>query len=558
MKLSSNLLLIILSILVAGQPALGINTNSDFKEQNQTPTEVIPIVEEERKEEEKSVSNEEDNEEDREAVTENESKPETDSATVEVEEKTKPTPAEIARQQKFIEADRLYLAGNKIAASQLYRQLKKPWQSEKPKTTKENQPKPIYNTDQLSPAGKVYWRIHQEGLKQQLESKIFTPIELLVKQYPEFIPGHVSYAKALEDDERPEEALKVLEQAVAIYPHEPKLLKAKIAADISAKRWLEASVTARQFALLNSNHAEAENFTQMADNYLEEYRSHLRSELTANAVGNIITGAVGFALTGNLFGPISAIDTTLMLMRGESAIGRSIAKKAQKKLPMVENEEVLKYVRDVGNKVAVVAGRDDFEYEFHVIMDDQLNAFALPGGKVFVNAGAIMNMNSEAELAGLLAHEIAHAALSHGFQLVAKGNLTANVVQYIPYIGSAAANLIVLNYSRNMEKQADVYGTKMLVSAGYAADGVRNLMVTLDEIAKEDDHPLPPAWLSTHPETKTRINYLEKLIASHNLDRYAYEGVSRHSKIKQKVNKLWEEYQKTDEYKERYGEDEDS
>ena len=190
-------------------------------------------------------------------------------------------------------------------------------------------------------------------------------------------------------------------------------------------------------------------------------------------------------------------------------------------------------------------------------MDDQLNAFALPGGKVFVNAGAIMNMDSEAELAGLLAHEIAHAALSHGFQLVAKGNLTANVVQYIPYIGSAAANLIVLNYSRDMERQADVYGTKMLVGAGYAADGVRNLMVQLDEIAKEDDHPLPPAWLSTHPETKTRIRSLENLIVSHNLDRYAYEGVSRHSKIKKKVNKLWKEYQKTDEYKERYGEDED-
>ena len=329
-------------------------------------------------------------------------------------------------------------------------------------------------------------------------------------------------------------------------------------ADIAAKRWLDASVTARQFALLNPNHAEAEKFTQLADNYLEEYRGHLRSQLTANAIGSVITGAVGFALTGNLFGPISAIETTMMLMRGESAIGKSVAKKAQKRLPMVEDEEVLQYVREVGKKVTDVAGRDDFEYEFHVIMDDQLNAFALPGGKVFVNAGAIMNMNSEAELAGLLAHEVSHAALSHGFQLVAKGNFTASVVQYIPYIGSAAANLIVLDYSRDMERQADLYGTKMLVSAGYAADGVRNLMVKLDEIAKEDEQPIPPAWLSTHPETKERINYLEKLIVTNKLDRYAYEGVDRHSQVKEKVEKLWAEYKETDEYKERYGDREDS
>ncbi|MGK7936457.1 MAG: M48 family metalloprotease, partial [Xenococcaceae cyanobacterium] len=520
MKFSSNLILIILSIFVSGQTALAIKPIREINQENQSQQNNLLLT--------KKTIESANTPKDRETTEENESQAEVEAEIEATKAKDRPIPEEIARHEKFIEADRLYLAGNKIAAAQIYRQLKKTWSIEKNKNIKENKPKAIYNPQQLSPGGKVYWRIHQEGLKQQLESKIFTPIELLVKEYPEFIPGYISYAEVLESYERPEEALQVLEKAVALYPNEPKLLTAKMQTDVEAERWLDASVTARQFALLNPNHTEAEKFTQLADEYLEEYKDYLRSQLTLNAIGSIITGAVGFALTGNLFGPISALETTIMLMRGESAIGESVAKKAQKILPMVEDEEVLQYVRDVGKKITDIAGRDDFEYEFHVIMDEQLNAFALPGGKVFVNAGAIMNMNSEAELAGLLAHEVSHAALSHGFQLVAKGNLTASVVQYIPYVGRAVANLIVLDYSRDMERQADLYGTKILVSAGYAADGVRNLMVKLDEIAKEDNQPIPPAWLSTHPETQERISYLEKLIVENRLDRYAYEGVHRH------------------------------
>jgi predicted Zn-dependent protease len=176
-------------------------------------------------------------------------------------------------------------------------------------------------------------------------------------------------------------------------------------------------------------------------------------------------------------------------------------------------------------------------------MDDNFNAFSLPGGKIFVNAGVIMQTDSEAELAGLLAHEISHSALSHGFQLTTKGNLTANIVSYLPYVGNTASSLIVLNYSREMEKQADVFGTRILVNAGYAADGMRNLMAKLDESRKEDD-PEPPEWLSSHPNNQERIAYMEKLVVEQNLDRYAYEGVYRHQHVKQLVQEKWQKYVK--------------
>src|SRR5919202_4857363 len=227
-----------------------------------------------------------------------------------------------------------------------------------------------------------------------------------------------------------------------------------------------------------------------------------------------------------------------MLLRGESAVGDSIANQVKRQVPMTDDEAVLNYVREVGNKVSVVSGRNDFEYEFYVVMDDRLNAFALPGGKVFVNAGAILKTRSEAELAGLLAHELSHAVLSHGFQLVTQGNLTANVTQFVPY-GGVLGNLLVLDYSRDMERQADNLGTRILASSGYAADGMRNLMVTLQ---KQERDAGVFAWLSSHPDTKERISNLENIIERNGYNRYAYEGVARHLEIQKRVAQLLKEY----------------
>ncbi len=450
------------------------------------------------------------------------------------------TPEELARQQKLIEADQLYLSGQIEAAQQLYREAKDPFTAE---AEVQEQAAPIYDTAQLTPAGSVYWRQSEAGLEQKLETKILAPLRLLVEQYPEFIPGHLRYAQALEEYDREEESLQVLERATTLYPNEPELLKATIRELGEADKWLEASLTARQFALLHPDNPQAGEFTALAEENLERYRSHLRRKLRGNAIANAITGTLGFILTGNLFGPISAIDTTVLMLRGESAVGESVANRARKQLPMLEDEEVLAYVREVGTKLAIVAGRDDFEYEFYVVMDDKLNAFALPGGKVFINAGAILKTRSEAELAGLLAHELSHAVLSHGFQLVTEGNLIANVTSYFPY-GGTAANLIVLDYNRDMERQADALGSRILVSSGYAADGMRNLMVTLDK--EEREEPVF-AWLSTHPDTQERINNMESLIERNGYNRYAYEGVGRHIVIQERVAKLLKEYERKEE-----------
>jgi beta-barrel assembly-enhancing protease len=506
-------------------------------ETNTEETEVESESEDSKVDPESKLENTEDTEVDSESETEeSETKAKPD----------KPTPEEIARLKKLAKADQLYLLKDKAAATKLYREAKEVWKIEREKATdkQEESVTPFDDPAQLSPAGKVFWRNYQAGKKQQLESKVISALKLLTTREPQFISGHIHYATALKQYKREAESTQVLNQAVNRYPNQPKLLKAKINDDIATENWLEASIVARQFALFNPNLPAAKEFKRLAEEYLAKYQSSLRSKITWNAVGNAIAGTVGFALTGNLFGPLSAIETTSLLLKGESGVGESTVKQAKEQLPLLENAEVSQYVTQIGQKVAAASGREEFNYQFYVIMDDQLNAFALPGGKVFVNAGAIMNTDTEAELAGLLAHEVAHAALSHGFQLITQGNLTANIVSYIPYVGNTASSLIVLNYSRDMEKQADTFGTRILVNAGYAADGVRNLMAKLAKSNQEQDNPEPPAWLSSHPNSQQRIEYMEKLIVDNNLNRYQYEGVARHQEVKTLMTTKWEAYEK--------------
>ena len=445
------------------------------------------------------------------------------------EKEPAPTPAEVARLKRLTEADQLYTEGQFAAAQRIYREVKSPFAA-----AQTERKAAITDPQKLSPGGQVYWREAQAGIRQKLETATFVPLQLLVQQDPEFIPGQLAYAQALKEHDHPKEALTVLRQAASLYPDQPDVVRANVEAQVEDQQWLEASLAARQFTLLNPNDPAVPEFRGLADKYLARYQQHIRARIRGNAIGNILTGALGFALTGNIFGPISAVSTTVMLMRGESAIGEHYADQAKRQLPMVKDEAVLNYVQEVGNKLATVAGRNDFKYEFYVVKDDKLNAFALPGGKVFVNAGALVHTKSEAELAGLLGHELSHAVLSHGFQMMAEGSLTDNILQYLPY-GGIVSDLVVLRYSRDKERQADIVGTRISSTTGYAADGLRNLMVTLKDQNKSQ--PLFP-WMATHPVTAERISYLEDLIQRSGYNRYAYEGVARHAQIKEQVKKL--------------------
>jgi predicted Zn-dependent protease len=465
------------------------------------------------------------------------------------------------RQQRMIEADRLYRSGQIELAEQLYRQVKSGEESKLAARTiegheeathldadldleldTENSIEPseanrrvpaIYEIELASAAAQVYWREYQAGMAKNLETRVLVPLQLLTTDHPEFIPGHITYAEVLEAYDRPADALKVLEIATTIYPDEPKLMLARIKKLGEAGHWLDSSIAAREFALLNPDHEDAAEFLKVADQNLERFKDDIRTQLREKSITSAIVGAAGYALTGSLIGPLNSVQSLALIAQGEVVVGEKAAASAQRQLKLIEDPLVVEYVQEVGQKLAAVSGRDEFNYEFYVIAEEEINAFAMPGGKIFINAGAIAKTNSEAELAGLLAHEISHAVLSHGFQLVTQSALNTNLFQFLPF-GGTAANLFTLDYSREMERQADTLGTRILASSDYAADGLHNLMITMGKEQKQR----PPAWMSTHPETDDRVAYIDSYINEQGYNRYAYEGVERHLQVQQRVLEL--------------------
>jgi predicted Zn-dependent protease len=390
----------------------------------------------------------------------------------------------------------------------------------------------------------VYWREAQAGYEQGLIHRTLVPLELLVEEYPQFIPAQVFYSQYLIESDRAAEADAMLDQALMLYPSQPDLLKARTDAQMAMEQWIEAAITAKQFVLLNPEHPEVAAMDELSQSNLDRFRSEMNEELTGNLIGNIITGTAGLLLTGGLIGPYTAINSAMILLQGESAIGANVAEQAKNQLSMINDTEVETYLNDIGQKLAQLAGRDEFEYEFYMIDDPELNAFALPGGKIFINSGAVLKTESEAELAGLLAHELAHAVLSHGFQMATNGNLINSVVGVIPIpeVGGIAAGLAFSSYSRQMERQADILGTQLLSAAGYAADGLHNLMITLEEEAGDRGGI---QWFSSHPAPAERVDYLKQIVEVGGFNRYAYEGVESHLAMRQRVESLMDSTEAT-------------
>ncbi|MEY3222346.1 MAG: hypothetical protein RLZZ203_1202 [Cyanobacteriota bacterium] len=431
--------------------------------------------------------------------------------------------------ETLLKADRLYQQGKRTEAEKLYRQVKKPFAKD---SKNSNFPEPINDPEQLSPAGKVYWREAQAGFQdtRRLESKIFVPLQLLSEKNPEFVPGHILLAQALEQYNKPKEAREVLERASSLFPYNPDVAKARVKALEADEQWLEASIAARQFAIVNPNHSENAEFVNIADKNSGRFRGSLNNQILTTA----ILGGLGGLLTGDFkSSAFQAVELAQLMLKGESAMGAQFANGYKQQLPLVQDEIVQGYINTIGQDIAKLMGRSEFNYEFYVVQDDSLNAFALPGGKVFINTGSILNTKSEAELAGLIGHEVGHAVLSHGYQRIANNSLLANLGEVIPF-GNFFTTLVSRDYSRGNERQSDIIGSRALASYGYAADGLRGFMQTLHERYGSSGQ----SYASTHPSSKERVRYLEDLITSSGYNRYAFEGVEKHSLIQKRVREL--------------------
>lgn len=427
------------------------------------------------------------------------------------------------RQATFLEADRLYRQGDTAAAEKLYRQVKPEFAAHAQPVA----PEPIYEATELGTESLTYWNNAQEAVAEGNTRMAVLSLQLLVDKQPGFIPAHLQLAELLQSSDRSEEAIAVLEQAAILYPDSSEIVMTQARALSEAGKHLEASIAAREFALLYLDHPQAREFSDFAKAELNTFMQSRQQNSIAGGVLNILGGI----FSGNRV-PWESWDSAAetyeivqLMLSDESEFGSKVADQYAQQLPLVEEPQVLDYVTQVGMAVAQLMGRD-FDYEFYVVRDNSMNAFALPGGKVFVNTGAILAAQSEAELAGVLAHEVAHSVLSHGTQSMFRDNLLAQFSNQVT-IADFVTGLLSSHFSRQQEQQSDILGTRVLSTAGYAADGLRNFMATLNQHTRSDEID----YFSTHPAPAARVEYLEELIQRNGYNRFALEGVDKHSEI---------------------------
>lgn len=204
-------------------------------------------------------------------------------------------------------------------------------------------------------------------------------------------------------------------------------------------------------------------------------------------------------------------------------LGRQSAAKISQQVPLLRDERVVNYVRSLGAKLAAKAPGYNFPYQFAVVASKEINAFALPGGYIFVNAGALVAAKNEGEIAGVIAHEISHIALRHGTNQASKaylaqagldilrgiaGGTDADLGQIVDAIGGAGANMLFLKFGRTAETQADLEGAHIMVNAGYDPRDMANFFKTL---AAQGGQRVPQL-LSDHPDPGNRVAAINELL----------------------------------------------
>src|SRR5256712_4018629 len=214
----------------------------------------------------------------------------------------------------------------------------------------------------------------------------------------------------------------------------------------------------------------------------------------------------------------------LFSLEREISLGKSLAQEVERSSKMIDDPVVTEYVNRVGqNLVRNSDARVPFTIK--VIDSDEVNAFALPGGFFYVNSGLILRAQEESELAGVMAHEIAHVAARHGTKNATKGELmqlaSIPAMIFIPYSMAGYAmyqglNLAIpltfLKFSRDAEREADFLGIQYMYKSGYDP----NSYVTFFERIQADEKRRPgtiPKVFSTHPPTPDRIENTQKEIA---------------------------------------------
>ncbi|RPI22232.1 MAG: hypothetical protein EHM61_22760 [Acidobacteria bacterium] len=202
-------------------------------------------------------------------------------------------------------------------------------------------------------------------------------------------------------------------------------------------------------------------------------------------------------------------------------VGKQSAAEVERQLPVLKDSEIQSYVSRIGERLAGNAPGPKFPYQFKVVNVSDINAFALPGGFMYINRGLIEAARDEGELAGVMGHEMAHVALRHGTNQASKAYLgqaglgilggmmgSGATSEIMGAIGGFGLNSLFLKFSRSAEEQADVVGAQMMAKAGYDPVAMARMFETLREKSGRDPSRFEQ-FFSSHPAPADRAQRIE-------------------------------------------------
>ena len=236
-------------------------------------------------------------------------------------------------------------------------------------------------------------------------------------------------------------------------------------------------------------------------------------------LGLLISGLIFCLCTGCAVNPITGEEELMLFPEQQDiAIGRKYAPEIEKQMGgRIDNLQLQNYIDYVGRRIARISHKPYFEYHFVALEHKSVNALALPGGYIFITRGMLEKLQTEAQLAAILAHEIVHVVARHASAAMSREIgigllLSAVTSEKTPNGVLTAADLtrkiLGLQYSRKDERQADLAGLDYMVLAGYNPYGMVESMQMLQ--SRQEIRPIE--FFSTHPSPQNRVEYLRQKI----------------------------------------------
>lgn len=295
-------------------------------------------------------------------------------------------------------------------------------------------------------------------------------------------------------------------------------------------------------SLVHTPAPEVDRGHNLFEEFLLQPHTAMKQRVVASAIACVLAGGLLSSQTrvtppSNKYTPAQDVE-----------LGLQAATEARQQLPVMRDDAVMSYIQRLGTRLTAVIPPElqqpAFKYSFEAVNVRDINAFALPGGPMFVNRGMIEAANSEGEVVGVMAHELSHVLLRHGTAQASKagkyqmGQVAGAVLGAI--IGGRMGSVIAqgtqfglgasfLRYGREYERQADIMGAQLMARAGYDARDMAAMFRTIEKTAGASG----PEWLSDHPNPGNRSAYIEKeatmlRVSNPVTDRSGFDRVKAH------------------------------